>query len=149
MTMAHPDNSDISHPAPSRGKVGRRILYFGLLGAALAYAVDQLASYIMAAHECALHTATGGPGMVRATEPRYLVPLAVAFLISLGAVWAAYTSWHRTRDEHPGGSSEHVAEHGEGRTRFIALCALLTSIAMVLGLVFTLLQLVSAPLCEK
>jgi hypothetical protein len=147
--MAHPDAPDISHPATARGKVGRRILYFGLVGAALAYSFDQLASYIIAARECALRYATGGPALVRATEPRYLVPLAVCLLIALGAVWAAYTSWQRTRGEHPGGSSQHVAEHGEGRTRFMALCALLTSIGMVLGMVFLFVQMVAVPLCER
>jgi hypothetical protein len=146
--MKDSDPSTISHPAPDRGRVSRRVLWYGLLGAALAFSLDELASYIVAANRCALHTASGLPNMVRGTQPSYLGLAALTFAIALGGVWAARVSWNRTRGEHPGGPTEHVAEHGEGRTRFMAMMAMITSIGMVIGLVFLLLQLVSAPLCE-
>lgn len=146
--MNHSDTPAISHPAPDRGRVSRRVLWYGLLGAALAFSFDELASYIVAANECELHTASGLPTMVRGTRPSYLGLFALTFAIALGGVWAARVSWKRTRGEHPGGAGEHVAEHGEGRTRFMAMAAMITSIGMVVGLVMMLLQLVSAPLCE-
>lgn len=146
--MSPADTSAISHPAPERGRVNRRLLWYGLLGAALAFSFDELASYIVAANQCMLRTASGLPTMVRGTQPSYLGLALLTFAIALGGVWAAYVSWSRTRGEHPGGTTEHVAEHGEGRTRFMAMAALLTSIGMVIGLLFMLLQLLSAPLCE-
>jgi hypothetical protein len=146
--MSPPEKPTISHPAPDRGRISRRILWYGLLGAALAFSLDELASYIVAANKCALHTASGVPYMVRGTQPSYLGLAVLTFAIALGGTWAAYKSWRRTRGEHPGGSGQHVAEHGEGRTRFMAMCALMTSVGMVIGLVFMLLQLLSAPLCE-
>jgi hypothetical protein len=146
--MSHTDIHAISHPAPDRGRVSRRLLWYGLLGAALAFSFDELASYIIAANQCMLRAASGTPYMVRGTQPAYLGLFVLTFAIALGGAWAARASWYRTRGEHPGGPTEHVAEHGEGRTRFMAMCALLTSIGMVIGLVFLALQLVSAPLCE-
>lgn len=146
--MSPPDTPAISHPAPDRGRVSRRLLWYGLLGAALAFSFDELANYVVAANRCTLRTATGLPDMIRGTQPWYLGLTAASFVAAFVGVWAARVSWTRTRDEHPGGEGQHVAEHGEGRTRFMAMCAMITSIGMVIGLVFMLLQLLSAPLCE-
>ena len=134
--MSHSDIPAISHPAPDRGRVSRLVLWYGLLGAALAFSFDELASYIVAANECMLHTASGAPTMVRGTQPSYLGLAAFSFIAALLGVWAARVSWQRTRGEHPGGSGQHVAEHGEGRTRFMAMAGALTS------LTFTLVSLV-------
>jgi len=147
--MEHSDASAVPHPARARGTVSRRVLWYALLGAALAFSFDELANYIVAANACALRAASATPHMVRATAPWYLGLTALSFVAALVGLWAAQRSWRRTRGEHPGGSGQHVAEHGEGRTRFMALCALITSIGMLIGLVFMLLQLVSAPLCEQ
>lgn len=144
------DSTDtVSHPAPARGTVRRRLLWFGLLGAALAFSFDELANYVIAANQCTLPTATGTPHVVRGTQPSYLLLIALSFVIALGGAYAAYTSWRRTRGEQSGGAGEQGAEHGDGRTRFMALCGLITSIGMLIGLVFLLVQLVSAPLCEQ
>ena len=130
-----------AHPAPARERVGRTGLWFGLFGAPAAWSVQTLADTAIAAHACYPRlTPTDEPvtgGMLAIT----LAVSAAALAVSIAALVVALRSWSRTRHEHQersGGASAHGAEHalletGEGRTRFMALSAVMMSVTFLVA----------------
>lgn len=137
-----------SHPGPARQRIGAFSLWFGLLGAAAAWSLDELIAYGMASHMCSAKGAASAQTMVRATSPWYLGMTALTFAVALAGLWVAIGNWRRVRDEQPD-SGHRLLQVGEGRTRFMAMCAVMTSAAFVLGFVFLTLQMLTVPLCEQ
>jgi hypothetical protein len=132
--------AETGHPAPERSHVRVGVLWFGLFGGPVAWSVQTLVNLPLASHACfpqlfPLDTpATGGlRGIV-------FVVSILAVLVSIAAASAAWRAWQSTRHEHQQGSgkaNQHQAEAaaletGEGRTRFMALAGLLTSMTFVL-----------------
>ncbi|HVX38069.1 MAG TPA: hypothetical protein VHB25_00755 [Gemmatimonadaceae bacterium] len=133
------------HPAPARGAVRGAALWFGIFGGPAAWSVQTLVNLPVASHGCF-------PRMDPLHSPVTSVR-GIAFFVSIGAIVVcllagavAGRSWSRSRAEHhraTGQASEHepstaAMETGEGRTRFMALCGILTSmIFLVLAIVHT------------
>ncbi|MGZ5198533.1 MAG: hypothetical protein ACXWC4_02095 [Telluria sp.] len=136
-----------SHPGPKRAAVSRWALGFGLLAAPLAWSLDEIGSYILAANACELKASGDATLMIRGSSPAYIALTAVTWLIALAGLWVALQNWRKTRDEHPGGG-HHLVALGEGRTRFVSMCGLMASIAFTLGFLYLTLQVFAAPLCE-
>ena len=146
--MAHgeaPDRLDTAatsagHPAPARGNVALWMLWFGFLGAPLAWTLQTLANTAVASHGCypqlfPLSTpVTGGMrGILFAIS-------VVAIIAGVAALAVSFSAWRRTRSEHQEKSGEDARRHnrstaaletGEGRTRFMALSGMLTSIVFL------------------
>ena len=147
--MANPQSSSAapSHPGPARRQVSAFALWFGLLAAPLAWAADELLLYYIASRLCASQAANDTAEMLgRATSPWFTVVSVAALLIALAGVWVAYDSWNKSAREKQG-SEHHLLEVGEGRTRFLAMCGLLTSVSFAVGFLFIFSQLWVAPLC--
>ena len=147
--MAHaqaPDRLDTAgtnegHPAPQRGNVPLWTLWFGFLGAPLGWTVQSLANTALASHGCypqlyPLHSPiTGGlRGILFAVS-------VVAIAIGAAALAMSWSTWRRTRGEHQEKSGNSSRQHGhgtaaletgEGRTRFMALSGVLTSVVFLL-----------------
>jgi hypothetical protein len=147
--MAHaeaPDRLDAArttagHPAPERGTVALWTLWFGFLGAPLGWTLQTLANTAVASHGCFPQLfpldkpATGSMrGILFAISVVAIVVGAAALAVSLG-------TWLRTRSEHQEKSGEGARRHdrstaaletGEGRTRFMALSGVLTSIVFLI-----------------
>jgi len=70
--------------------------------------------------------------------------VGIVFAIAGGVV--AWQSWRRTFNEHPG-SAHHLLDRGEGRTRFMAMCGMLTSAVFLLALIFGTAAFFLVPLC--
>lgn len=136
------------HAAPARHEVGKSALWFGILAAPIAWLTGQLLDYGTASYVCAANSAAPAARLVRATEPWFLWLTGVGFLIALVSCWIAYRNWDRTRAERPG-SGHHLLELGEGRTRFLAMCGLVTSGGFSLAFLFTGAYMVVAPLCAR
>jgi hypothetical protein len=134
------ESASHEHPAPERGRAGLPALWFGLFGAPVAWAIQTLVNLPLAAHACfpaleplSLPVVGGLRGMVFGVS---LVVLVVAAL----ATAVAWRSWSRTRAEHQASSgwgarheqSTAALETGEGRTRFMALAGLMTSVTFLL-----------------
>lgn len=131
--------SSVGHPAPERGRVALSALWFGLFGGPLAWSAQTLVNLTIASHACfprltPLSTPTTGGlrGIV------FVVSLA-ALATCVAAVIVALRAWSLTRGEQQGQSgqasghaqSSALLETGEGRTRFMALAGLLTSLTFV------------------
>jgi hypothetical protein len=133
---AHPDGA---HPAPARARVGVGALAFGLFGAPAAWSVQTLVNLPVASHGCFPRL---DPLATPATAVRAVV-LAVsvaAIVVGAAAAAVAWRTWARTREEQQEGSGRGAAhgpeaallETGEGRTRFLALAGVLTSLTFLL-----------------
>ena len=137
--------SGTSHPAPSRAQIALPALWFGLFGGPVAWSIQTLVNLPVASHGCypALSPLEAPISGVRGIA--FIVSL-FALAICVAAAVVAFRSWTRLRGEHQEGSGrarEHtpaaaLAETGEGRTRFMALCGVLTSLTfLVLSLTLT------------
>ncbi|HEX5971050.1 MAG TPA: hypothetical protein VFY85_03935 [Gemmatimonadaceae bacterium] len=150
--MAHaeaPDRLDMArggagHPAPARGNVALWTLWFGFLGAPLGWSLQALANTAVASHGCypslyPLHApVTGGMrGILFAIS-------VVAIGLGAAALGMSFSAWRRTNDEHQEKSGEGARRHdrttaaletGEGRTRFMAMSGVLTSIVFLIVII--------------
>jgi hypothetical protein len=70
-----------------------------------------------------------------------------ALAVGLIGFLIACRNWSATRHEQ-GGSSQHLIERGEGRTRFLAMCGILVAAGFVTATAFTSVTLVFSPICR-
>jgi hypothetical protein len=136
-----------AHPSPLRGHVGRFALWFALLGAPLAWSLDELAAYLIASNSCGPKGYSQASLLMRGSSAAYLALTALTWLIAVAAVWVALANWRKTKDEHPGGGS-HLMELGEGRTRFMSMWGLMTSASFAVAFAYLAVQNLAAPLCD-
>jgi hypothetical protein len=138
---------DIGHPAPHRDRAELSALAFGLAGAPFAWALQLFVNYGIASRVCF-------PGAIPQLSAigtssawfTILVVELVALAVSVLAAVISYGSWRATRHEAAGETS-HMVEAGEGRTRFLALWGLLTSVGFAIAIMFSLVGLFVVPLC--
>ena len=133
--------TDAGHPAPARGKVALWALWFGFLGAPLGWTLQTLANTSVASHGCY-------PQLFPLDKPSTGGMRGILFAISIVAIAAgvaalavSFSSWRRTNNEHQEKSGTAACQHGdsaaaletgEGRTRFMALSGVLTSIVFLI-----------------
>jgi hypothetical protein len=138
--------SATAHPAPRRGLVPPRVLWFGLFGAPAAWALQTIVDYGLVAHFCfpgdAPHRAPAFDGL-RATGVAVSV---IAAIVSLVAMMAAFRSWRATRHGH---DAEHheLLEVGEGRARFMAFAGVLLSTIFLFAVLMSALPLITNAMC--
>lgn len=135
--------TNIAHPAPHRQRVGLLALGFGIVGAPLAWNIELLVGTALSGHQCFPRYMPLAVPLWTGTRGFLLTMSVVAIVLGMAAGLVSWRSWRRTHDEHPGS-----AHSGEGRTRFMALCGLLSSGLFLVALVFTLATIVLVPLCS-
>jgi hypothetical protein len=108
----------------------------GLAGAPLAWSVQIIVGYAVSAYACYPRRMPLALPLFDSLRGMLLTISAAAIALSLLSTLVAYRSWTATRAEHEG--NQHAAlEAGEGRTRFMALCGLVTSAGFFIALLFT------------
>jgi len=130
-----------AHPAPSRSHVRRAALWFGLLGGPLAWSVQTLVNLPVTSHGCFPRLIPLGTPITGGMRGIAFVVSVAALITVVAAAAIAWGSWLRTRDERQGdtgGAAHHGAEQalletGEGRTRFMALAGVLTSLLFLVA----------------
>lgn len=134
--------SDIAagHPAPQRRRVGGLAILLGLTGAPAAWIGVSLVNYAMTSEACSRSGSSGLPWTI--LLGLNLLGLAAA----LGALWISYEGWRRSHTEQAG-EQQRTLEVGEGRTRFLALCGIVTSIGFAIGIAFAILPLLLVVTC--
>jgi len=139
------NGASVGHPAPERGHVALPALWFGIFGAPAAWSVQTLVNLSVASHACYPRLFPLTAPITSARGIVFAVSL-FALVTCLAALAVATRSWRRTRGEHhaaTGRAREHdrgtaALETGEGRTRFMALSGVLTSLLfLVASLVHT------------
>lgn len=131
--------SSEGHPAPERGRVPLSLLWFGFLGGPAAWSVQALVNTSLAAHACYPHLTPLAAPIARGLRGLTFAVGVAAVAVCVAAAVVAWRTWSRTRGEHQQGSGrgrEHepssaLLETGEGRTRFMALAGVLTSLTFL------------------
>ncbi len=143
------DNSEIasvSHPSPHREKVSLNSLWFGIVGAPVAWMTLELMSYILTSSKCDKSNGTQLTSEPYTVSSYLILFCVIAGIIALWALITAARNWKKTRHEMEG-SAHNLLEVGEGRTRFLAIFGLLTSIGFVIAFVFSIVTLFLLHLC--
>jgi hypothetical protein len=140
--------ADIAHPAPHRDRVALAELAFALAAAPAGWAIQLVVGYGLTSHVCFSGSApdvsssfAGGDAIAL-----LLVVELIAFLVAVSGAVIAWRLWRATRQE-VGGNAEEMVEAGKGRTRFLALWGVLTSLGFLGAIVFSLIGLIVVPLC--
>jgi hypothetical protein len=148
MAEAQAHIEPIEHPAPHRSRASAGLLAIGLAAAPLAWGGQLVINYALASHVCfpgdnPLMSVASGWG---AAWTVLLIVELIALAIALGGAAAAYRAWQATRTESSG-DSEDVIEAGRGRTRFLSIWGLMTSLGFFVAIIFSLVGLFAVPLC--
>ncbi len=114
------------------------LMWFGLLGAPLAWATQHVTGYFLTDAKCP----TQAPAAAWAFDAWTVVVGAVAAAVALAAVVSAYAAWRMTRTE-PGGESPTARVH------FMATMALLVAPLTLLIIVMSSVGAVVLPECVQ
>lgn len=134
------------HPSPHRHRVSSWAMWFAILGAPVAWSLQQLINPPIFGHGCY-------PADVPLAEPIWKNGGSVAFTVELAAIVVcvlagvvAWRNWQRTRGEKEG-SGHHLLEAGDGRSRFMAMVGLICSGLFLLAVVVSATLLYLVPGC--
>jgi len=136
------------HPSPHRDRGSPPLLLFAVVGAAVAWSIQLLVDYGLAAHHC---YPASLPILSAKVPGGWVYPLLAALniaaiVLALLSMLAARTIWNRTEEEH-GGSTHHLLTAGEGRTRFLAMCGQLAGLAFLIAILFDTVAIYMVPRC--
>jgi hypothetical protein len=114
------------HPSPHRTAVGAWAMWFCILGAPAAWAMQELIDAPLFAHGCypkdvplALPIWSHAGAIAWAVE-------GVAVVVCIASGLVAWRNWRRTQGEKEG-SGHHLMEAGDGRSRFMAMAGMICS----------------------
>jgi hypothetical protein len=129
-----------AHPARHRDRVRLWVLVFGMAAAPLLWLAQLIVSYCVSAIACygGDHPTTIASGAPVRTA--LLVFDAVALIVALAAAIVSFASWRTVRAEQ---------DIGGGRTRFMALWGIMSSLCFLGAIVFHSIASVMAPLCVR
>ncbi|MDQ6679445.1 MAG: hypothetical protein M3Y67_00575 [Pseudomonadota bacterium] len=121
-------------------------LWFGLLGAPLAWGLQELVNVSLAGYACFPHdvplAAPLWPNLVG-----IVIGVDLVALVGCVAAWlAAFYSWRRTREEKPG-DAEQLLGSGDGRTRFMAMAGVMTGMLFLVATLLATLNLAGVAPC--
>jgi hypothetical protein len=140
--------SSAVHPAPHRHKVSAWALWFAVLAGPLAWMGVEMIDYFTSSRQCTKRAVDTVRELAAATSPWFLGVTLAGLVIALIALFVAIVNWRKVRKEESG-SGQHLLELGRGRTRFIAMWGLATSIGFTVAFAFTLAYMITAPLCGR
>ncbi|MCB8837143.1 hypothetical protein [Aurantimonas sp. VKM B-3413] len=138
---------DIGHPAPDRERTSGGLLLAGFAGGPVAWSLQLLAGAAISGAVC-----IGGDGARLGTSEAGWAPFVIvavnvaAIVIGLASLMISYRGFSRTGRGEPG-SAGGVMEAGEGRTRFLSIWAIWTSILFILAILFNAIAFFWTSLC--
>lgn len=134
------------HPSPHRHRVHRWAVWFGLLGAPLAWSLQEFVNVSLAGHACYPHDVPLATPLWPHLSAISVLVEAVAVVIGIAAGLVAFANWRKSRHEKPG-DAHQLLGNGDGRTRFIAMAGIMTSLLFLIGIALAALNLVGVPPC--
>ncbi|TYB98942.1 hypothetical protein FXF53_16620 [Micromonospora sp. WP24] len=131
-----------AEPGPRTRLAGGLLLWYAVLGGALAWAIHVMAAWGVDELTCA-----SGSDRIGAVPLRVVVALAVVLpaLATIGALLAATLAWRRTAHTRPDG----IAEATLGRTRMLALLGLWANLLFLAIIVLGGVALLVFPPCQR
>lgn len=134
------------HPSPHRHRVSRFAVWFGLLGAPIAWGLQELVNVSLAGYACFPHDTPLAAPLWTNLAAIALAVDAVALAICIAAGVAAHHAWRKTRAEKPG-DAEQLVGAGDGRTRFMAMAGIMVSVLFLIGTALAALNLAAVTPC--
>jgi hypothetical protein len=130
-----------AHPAPARNDVSPGLLWFGLAGGPAAWTIQTLVDLSLTSHGCYPRLFPLAAPILAGLRGILATVSLAALLVCIVAAFAAIRTWSQTRHEHQAnsgagekhGPSTALLETGEGRTRFLALSGVMTSIVFTIA----------------
>ena len=119
-------------------------IWYGILGAPLAFALMEALGWLVSAATCAGGNPSGyggSPMITNGKEILYAV-FGAMLLVSLGAFFAGLSEWRRSRD------ADLISIRGLLRPDFLAAAAMLVSAVFTLGVLWMCSGLFWLPSCE-
>ena len=135
-----------NHPSRARGETKLVVLFYGLIAAPCAWIIAQIFCSALASRACHPKYDPLAAPAFSGTSIAHWGALLLAIAVCISGAIVAYRAWNRTRGEHRGGS-QTLLEIGEGRSRFMALAGMLTSIGFLTAVIFSIPAAVFVPLC--
>ncbi|MEV4198252.1 hypothetical protein [Micromonospora globbae] len=131
-----------AQPGPRARLAGGLLLWYAVLGGALAWAVHVMAAWGVDELTCA-----SGSDQVSGVSLRVVVALAVVLpaLATVGALLAAVLAWRRTARARPDGTTEATL----GRTRMLALLGLWANLLFLTIIALGGVALLVFPPCQR
>jgi hypothetical protein len=136
-----------THPAPHRRNASPLALGFGLAAAPLAWVAQTIIGYALASYTCFPGDTPRAAPLFAHTRSILLALNAAAIIVAVLGAAVAYASWSATKQERARRPRD-IVDVGEGRTRFLAICGLLTSIGFLVATIFASPAIVVIPLCR-
>ncbi|HML27952.1 MAG TPA: hypothetical protein PKE16_03765 [Hyphomicrobium sp.] len=133
------------HPSPHRERASHWVLAFAVVSAPVAWILHLLVNYSIAGQSCIGSASVEAPASSHALSAIMIVDLGALALAILGG-YVALDLWKRTKNEKAG--DVHQLVHiGDGRTRFLAACGILTSTLFGLAVTVDALGSIVGPPC--
>lgn len=126
------------HPSPHRDRVSLAALLLALATGPAAWVLQLSIDFGVAAAACQPRGVPrpAPPASGWGPEHVFLVCVNLACLaLALAGGFVALTAWRRSRQERPGGAA-NLIEVGEGRTRFLAACAMMSAAGFAVAILF-------------
>ncbi len=136
-----------AHPSPHRDRVGPWATWFGILGAPVGWALQQLVNPAILAHGCYPNDTPLSISIWSIAQSVTTGVEAAALVICLAAGLVAWRNWRRTREEKPG-SGKHLMEGGDGRTRFLAMVGMICSGLFLIAVLLVTAMFFLVPACS-
>ena len=136
----------IGHPSPHRHKVSVIWLLAGLAIPPAAWTIEMLVGFTISSNACSVGFA---PPVTPGFDGEATLLIAVQLVCLVGAIASGLMSrrhWQLVRRENSDSEHSHLTI-GEGRTRFLALAAMLTAGLFAVAILFNLLEPVLIPVC--
>ena len=144
MTAPQADRPD--HPSPHRAETRLAALLYGLLAAPIAWVSGELVNATVAQEACFPGTEPLASPAFSNLHATHVAVLVLSLLVSASAAMIALGAWRATRNEQAGGSHELLST-GDGRSRFMALAGLLTSVGFAIAILFSVPALLFVAAC--
>ena len=147
--MSHDAAKPHEHPAPHRGRVSIVASLASLIAGPAAWITQLVVGYGLSSLACFPHDVAlrQSPPQGWSTEPMILGGISgVGFGIAILGGILALIHWRRTRGERGGGATQAL-EIGEGRTRFMAVCGMMSSFGFALAILFDTPAILAVPAC--
>jgi hypothetical protein len=143
---------DVRDPSEPTHRISTTSLMATLVAAPAAWVLQLLVNYGLSSEACFPHDAprvAPAPGLAW-VWPVLLTIDIVTLVVAAAALVLALVNWQRARAGRVGGwggPERQLMEGTAGRTRFLAVWGVFTSLCFVVALVFDLVTVFGTPLC--
>ncbi len=140
--------STAQQPAPRRHRSGTNFLLIGLCASPTGWILQLVAAYGLSSFVCA-PAGRPRPDLPAAwtwEKPVLLALNLICLAFAIAAGIAAYRSWREMEGEKSG-EEQTLLEIGEGRTRFLAACGVMSAAGFGLAILFNTVEFFTVPAC--